>query len=117
MGFRGPCRLGLGCGAHDRVAALKGGLDLEMPPNLGVSDTAIVAAVRDGSLEESILDESVSRVLHLVDRSQPALREGASFDSDDHHALARRAAHESAVLLKNTAMCCRLSRSQAARSQ
>ena len=86
---------------HDRVAALKAGLDLEMPPNLGVSDTAIVAAVRDGSLEESILDESVSRVLYLVDRSQPALREDTSFDPDDHHALARRAAHESAVLLKN----------------
>ncbi len=86
---------------HDRVAALKGGLDLEMPPNLGVSDAAIVAAVRDGSLYESILDDSVSRVLHLVDRSQPALREDASFDPDDHHALARRAAHESAVLLKN----------------
>jgi beta-glucosidase len=86
---------------HDRVAALKGGLDLEMPPNLGVSDAAIVAAVRDGSLDESILDESVSRVLHLVDRSQPALREDASFDPDDHHALARRAARESAVLLKN----------------
>jgi beta-glucosidase len=86
---------------HDRVAALKGGLDLEMPPNLGVSDAAIVAAVRDGSLDESVLDETVSRVLHLVDRSQPALSEGASFDPDDHHALARRAAHESAVLLKN----------------
>jgi beta-glucosidase len=86
---------------HDRVAALKGGLDLEMPPNLGVSDAAIVAAVRDGSLYESILDDSVSRVLHLVDRSQPALREDASFEPDDHHALARRAAHESAVLLKN----------------
>ncbi|HEX6757742.1 MAG TPA: glycoside hydrolase family 3 C-terminal domain-containing protein [Propionibacteriaceae bacterium] len=86
---------------HDRVAALKAGLDLEMPPNLGVSDTAIVAAVRDGSLEESILDESASRVLYLVDRSQPALHEDTSFDPDDHHALARRAAHESAVLLKN----------------
>jgi beta-glucosidase len=86
---------------HDRVAALRGGLDLEMPPNLGVSDAAIVAAVRDGSLDESILDESVSRVLDLVDRSQPALTEDASFDSDDHHALARRAAHESAVLLMN----------------
>ena len=86
---------------HDRVAALKGGLDLEMPPNLGVSDAAIVAAVRDGSLDESILDESVSRVLHLVDQSQPALSEGTSFDFDDHHALARHAAHESAVLLKN----------------
>jgi len=87
---------------HDRVAALRGGLDLEMPPNLGVSDAAIVEAVRSGSLEESILDESVSRVLRLVDQSQPALAEGISFDPDDHHALARRAAHESAVLLKNT---------------
>ena len=44
----------------------------------------------------------MSRVLHLVDRSQPAMAEGASFSFDDHHALARRAAHESAVLLKNT---------------
>ena len=86
---------------HDRVAALRGGLDLEMPPNFGVSDAAIIAAVGDGSLDESILDQSVSRVLQLVDRSQPALAEGASFDPDDHHALARRAAHESAVLLKN----------------
>jgi beta-glucosidase len=87
---------------HDRVAALKGGLDLEMPPNLGVSDAAIVEAVRNGSLDESILDETVSRVLRLVDQSQPAIAQGASFDPDDHHALARRAAQESAVLLKNT---------------
>src|SRR4029453_10518685 len=86
---------------HDRGAALKVGLDLEMPPTLGVSDAAIVAAVRDGSLAESVLDESVSRVLHLVDRSQSALNESVSFDFDDHHSLARRAAHESAVLLKN----------------
>ena len=86
---------------HDRVAALRGGLDLEMPPNLGFSDAAIVAAVRNGSLDESILDDSVSRVLHLVDRSQPARAEDVSFDVDEHHALARRAAQESAVLLKN----------------
>src|SRR2546430_6191937 len=30
---------------HDRVAALRAGLDLEMPPRLGVSDRAIVEAV------------------------------------------------------------------------
>ena len=86
---------------HDRVAALQGGLDLEMPPNLGVSDAAIVEAVRGGALDESILDETVSRVLHLVERSQPALAEDVPFDFGEHHALARRAAHESAVLLKN----------------
>ncbi len=38
---------------HDRVAALAAGLDLEMPPNLGVSDAAIAAAVRAGGLDES----------------------------------------------------------------
>ncbi len=86
---------------HDRVAALRGGLDLEMPPNLGVSDAAIVTAVGDGSLDESILDETARRVLRLVDRSQPASAEDVSFDVDEHHALARRAAQESAVLLKN----------------
>ncbi len=86
---------------HDRVAALRGGLDLEMPPNFGVSDAAVIAAVRDGSLDESILDETSRRVLRLVDRSQPALAEDEPVDFDEHHALARRAAHESAVLLKN----------------
>jgi beta-glucosidase len=86
---------------HDRVAALRGGLDLEMPPNLGVSDAAIVEAVRNGSLDESILDDSVRRVLQLIDRSQRALADRGEFDFDEHHALARRAAHESAVLLKN----------------
>jgi beta-glucosidase len=86
---------------HDRVAALRGGLDLEMPPNLGVSDAAVIAAVRDGSLDESILDETSRRVLRLVDQSQPALADDEPVDFDEHHALARRAAHESAVLLKN----------------
>jgi len=86
---------------HDRVAALRAGLDLEMPPNLGVSDAAIVAAVRDGSLDESVLDAAVARVLRLVDRSQAAVAEGGEIDVDAHHALARQAARESAVLLKN----------------
>ncbi|XVV10202.1 glycoside hydrolase family 3 C-terminal domain-containing protein [Actinoplanes sp. CA-131856] len=83
---------------RDRVTALAAGLDLEMPPNLGVSDTAIVAAVRDGSLDEKILDQTVERVLRLVGR---APRDTGEFDSDEHHALARSAAADCAVLLKN----------------
>ena len=114
MGFEGLVVSDWGA-VHDRVAALRGGLDLEMPPNLGLSDAAIVTAVRDGSLDESILDQSVSRVLHLVDRSQPALAESASFDPDDHHA-GRRAAHES-VLLKNAGNVLPLQPSRAAPSQ
>ena len=65
---------------HDRVAAVAAGLDLEMPPNLGVSDAAIVAAVRAGELDEALLDQAVARVLQLVDRAptrhRPRLRRG-----------------------------------------
>jgi beta-glucosidase len=62
-----------------------------------------VAAVQSGELDESILDASVTRVLRLVEQSETARAEGGSFSEDEHHALARRAAHESAVLLKNHA--------------
>ena len=86
---------------HDRVAALAAGLDLEMPPNLGVSDAAIVAAVRAGELDERVLDTAVARVLHLVDRATATAQPPPDVDADDHHALARRAAAECAVLLKN----------------
>jgi len=86
----------------DRVAALAAGLDLEMPPNLGVSDAAIVAAVRAGELDESVVDAAAARVLTLVDRAAAGPAPSPSFDLDGHHALARKAAQDCAVLLKNT---------------
>jgi beta-glucosidase len=84
---------------HDRVAALQAGLDLEMPPKLGVSDHAIVAAVTAGDLDEALLDQAAGRVLQLVRRARR--REPGALDADAHHALARRAAAQSMVLLKN----------------
>jgi beta-glucosidase len=86
---------------HDRVAAIAAGLDLEMPPNLGVSDAAIVAAVRTGELDEAVLDATVARVLRLVDRATANTQPPPVPDADAHHALARAAATECAVLLKN----------------
>ena len=85
----------------DRVAALGAGLDLEMPPNLEGSPPAVIAAIREGQLDESVLDASVRRVLNLVNLAQPTVVEGGTFDADEHHRLAHRAALESAVLLKN----------------
>ncbi|MFC4949846.1 glycoside hydrolase family 3 C-terminal domain-containing protein [Pseudonocardia sp. GCM10023141] len=88
---------------HDRAAALAAGLDLEMPPDLGVSDRRVVEGVRDGSVEESVLDATAARVLDLVGRARhraPAEQSIAEL-TDAHHALARRAAAESAVLLVN----------------
>ncbi len=84
---------------HDRVAALIAGLDLEMPPDLGVSDRAIVDAVAAGDLAEAVLDQAAGRVLALVQRSRR--RKPAALDVTVHHGLARRAAAQCMVLLKN----------------
>jgi beta-glucosidase len=84
---------------HDRVAALAAGLDLEMPPDLGFSDQAIIDTVAAGALDEALLDEAAARVLGLVQRARR--REPAALDASAHHALARRAAAHSMVLLKN----------------
>ena len=84
---------------HDRVAALIAGLDLEMPPSLGFGDKAIIDAVAAGTLDEAVLDQAVTRVLGLVRRARR--REPAALDAGAHHALARRAAAQSMVLLKN----------------
>jgi beta-glucosidase len=86
---------------HDRVAALAAGLDLEMPPNRGVSDAAIITAVRTGQLDERVLDTAVARVLQLVDRATASTEPPPVLDADAHHALARAAATECAVLLRN----------------
>ncbi|MEW1847455.1 glycoside hydrolase family 3 C-terminal domain-containing protein [Nonomuraea angiospora] len=85
---------------HDPVAAVRSGLDLEMPGTGGRSAAAIVEAVRAGELSEEVLDVAVERLVSTHER----LREGradAAPDFDAHHALARRVAAECAVLLKN----------------
>jgi beta-glucosidase len=84
---------------HDRVAALEAGLDLEMPPNFGISDRAIIEAVGNGTLPEAVLDRAAERVARLLLRTRA--RRPAELDTDAHHALARRAAAASMVLLKN----------------
>lgn len=86
---------------NDPVAALAAGLDLEMPATSGASAAKVVAAVESGALTVDQLDLGVRRVLELVQRSQPALAEPATFSDEAHHRLARRAAAEGIVLLRN----------------
>lgn len=86
----------------DPVAAVAAGLDLEMPSTGDRSPKAIVAAVRAGSLDESLLDQAVTRVLGVHERIRAAQQEAdTSADFDAHHALARTIAADGAVLLAN----------------
>ena len=86
---------------NDHVSAVAAGLDLEMPSSNGTGPRAVLAAVASGALGEEVLDQAVERLLHLIDRSLPARLDPPSFDADAHHELARIAAAECTVLLKN----------------
>lgn len=85
---------------HDRVAALKGGLDWEMPGPQDRRVQAVIEAVRGGTLDEAVLNESVRRILRIVFKSAETPK-GNKFDESAHHKLARQIAGEGMVLLKN----------------
>lgn len=85
---------------RDRVAALKGGLDLEMPGPQARSVQAVIDAVRAGALDEAVLNESVRRILLTVFKAA-ATPKGGQFDAESHHAFAAKVAAEGMVLLKN----------------
>jgi beta-glucosidase len=83
----------------DRVQGIRAGLDLEMPGSGGVNDAKIVEAVRSGALAEADLDKAVTRIVDLILKARE--NAGPVYNAEAHHNLARRAAAESAVLLKN----------------
>ena len=88
---------------RDRVAALKGGLDLEMPGPQARRINEVVAAVRSGELDEAVLNESVRRILRIVFKAKETPKQG-NFDAEAHHELARQVAAEGMVLLKNNGL-------------
>ncbi len=87
---------------NKRIPALQAGLDLEMPDCHGETDKQIAKAVREGDLEEDVLDTSVRRILSMVqDYLSHKPENKPSYNKEAHHALARKTAAESAVLLQN----------------
>lgn len=84
----------------DRVAALNAGLNLEMPPSN--TDNQIVDAVKDGRIPATQLDAMAQGMIDLVDKARPAMsKDDYRYDVDAHNEIARQAAVESMVLLKN----------------
>ncbi len=85
----------------DRVPGLEAGTDLEMPSSGTLNSERIIAAVENGVLDEAVLDEGVDNVVDLIIKSKPALEKDFKYDVEAHHAVARKVAEGSMVLLKN----------------
>ena len=89
-------------GSNDHALGVKNGSTLEMPAPGGDSVRELLAAVESGKISESDIDARLSELLPLVFDTKAALDAAPrEFDAAAHHALARRAAAESLVLLKN----------------
>ena len=92
-------------GLASTEASPRAGLDLEMPGPGRVYGPALADAVRSGTVEEALLDAQVRRLLGVLDRvgaldDDPEAPE-RSVDLPEHRALAREAAADSFVLLRN----------------
>ena len=119
-------------GSNDRVQGLIAGNEIEMPscqysnddlykaltvgyelpPELtpdrpGDQYSRIMAAIKDGKLDERVLDECLDRLLDLifetnkVFKDRPADEKLAVRNVDAHHEMAKKCAEECIVLLRN----------------
>lgn len=86
---------------NDRIEGFRAGCDLNMPGGSDYMEKEVLQTVKDGTLPESCVNDSARRVLKLVFRAAETLSKKAACDYEAHHALAKRAAAEGAVLLKN----------------
>lgn len=97
-GFNGLVMTDWGA-AHDRVAGVKAGCDLEMPGDTPYCRRSILDGVKNGTLSEEELDKAVLNVLNFAEKYADIPHEEADFTA--HNELALRIAEDCAVLMKN----------------
>lgn len=89
-------------GSNNHVKGIKCRSNLEMPnPGLD-SARQVIAAIENGTLTKAELDLCVDDLLDaILETTEAAKGHSTEFDIEGHHALAREAASQCAVLLKN----------------
>ncbi len=86
---------------NDHVKGVNAGLNLEMPGSGAYHRNKIIEGVKAGKISPGVLDEIVESLLAVILEAKDRHRPGVTFDVAQHDALARKAAGESLVLLKN----------------
>ncbi|PWJ50519.1 glycoside hydrolase family 3 C-terminal domain-containing protein [Faecalicatena contorta] len=90
-------------GSNSHTDGVKAGSHLEMPTTGKDGMRELMAAVKEGTLSEELLDRRVDELLSVIFDTQKAVegKTGKGFDIEKHHGMAERAAEECVVLLKN----------------
>jgi len=91
---------------HDTSDSMGGGTDVEMPQPDHYSPVSLSFALQQKRITQAQIDDAVRRVLRLMVRTgrldPPKAPILTAVNSSAHQALARKAAQEGIVLLKNT---------------
>lgn len=90
---------------HSSLGTAKNGNDLEMPDGKYMNPDSLTKFIQNGELKESVINDKVKRILRGafwagLDKKD-STRYNSPINTDDHKLLARKAATESIVLLKN----------------
>ena len=89
-------------GDNDHVEGVKAGSNLVMPAPGPDCAIGLVKAVREGRISEDVLDARLKELLNVVFATSEAVSKAPkTFDVDAHHAIARKCAEGSIVLLDN----------------
>ncbi|MEX2717570.1 MAG: beta-glucosidase [Candidatus Sigynarchaeota archaeon] len=104
-GFKGFVMSDFLWGIRNGEAALKGGLDIEMPLRMHMKPKKMAKFVAAGKIDLALVDDAVLRILRQQLRFNTTM-DPASFGKEkvgcpEHVALAREVAQKSIVLLKN----------------
>jgi beta-glucosidase len=86
---------------NKRVDGMKAGNDLEMPSSSGTGTAKIVEAVKNGELDEAVVDARALNVLMLMKKCVDGAKENYEYNDADDQPLARRIAAGCMVLMKN----------------
>lgn len=88
--------------SNDHGEGVRAGSNLEMPGTGGDSDREVLEALQAGRITQEDIDRRVDELLEVILATHPATDgEPQTFEEQAHHQLAREAALETAVLLKN----------------
>ena len=87
---------------NDHALGVKNGSNLVMPAPGPDAAIGLVNAVKEGRVSEADLDERLKELFKVLISTDEAMKKAPkSFDKDAHHALARKCAEQSIVLLEN----------------
>jgi beta-glucosidase len=91
---------------HSTVPAALAGLDIEMPGPPRFYGDSLLEAVKTGRVSEDVIDDKVRRVLKFMVRTgildEDRVAAGGNYDRPEYRRLAREAADEAIILLKNS---------------